>query len=151
MADQAEAALVERAQQGDKDAFGELIERHHAMVHRIAARMADGSPELARVRSGDRVQEVDARPSDAIALALHLGSPIRVAEAVFASAGITLDGAQAAALRRGRSLAATVEPVLHNRARSGRAAQRSPQEAAQERAENEQRLLAYLTGESEDF
>jgi RNA polymerase sigma factor (sigma-70 family) len=47
MADQAEAALVERARAGDKDAFGELVERYHAMVHRIAARMVGGSPDLA--------------------------------------------------------------------------------------------------------
>ncbi|MBX3014179.1 MAG: bifunctional nuclease family protein [Caldilineaceae bacterium] len=33
---------------------------------------------VAQFRNGDRVQEVEARPSDAIALALHMQSPIRV-------------------------------------------------------------------------
>ena len=40
------------------------------------------------VRSGAKAREVDARPSDAIALALYSGSPISVAEQVMADGGI---------------------------------------------------------------
>ena len=42
------------------------------------------------VRSGANAREVDARPSDAIALALHSGSPISVAEQVMADGGIDI-------------------------------------------------------------
>ncbi|HZO90566.1 MAG TPA: bifunctional nuclease family protein [Chthonomonadaceae bacterium] len=42
---------------------------------------------VARIRSGERVQEVDCRPSDAIALAVHTGRPIYVAEEIFESQG----------------------------------------------------------------
>jgi len=41
---------------------------------------------VAQLKSGDRVREVDARPSDAIALALRLNSPIYVAEEVLEQA-----------------------------------------------------------------
>lgn len=42
---------------------------------------------VAKLHSGDRVQEVDTRPSDALALALRTGTPIYVAEDVMATAG----------------------------------------------------------------
>lgn len=45
---------------------------------------------VARLRSGDRVREVDARPSDAIALALRTGSPIYAAEEVLEAAGAAI-------------------------------------------------------------
>lgn len=41
---------------------------------------------------GQEIAEVDARPSDAIALALRASCPIRVAESVMESAGEDLDG-----------------------------------------------------------
>jgi RNA polymerase sigma factor (sigma-70 family) len=43
-----------------------------------------------RLRAGSQVQEVDARPSDAIGLAVVTGAPIRVAEAVLEQAGIPM-------------------------------------------------------------
>jgi RNA polymerase sigma factor (sigma-70 family) len=45
---------------------------------------------VAKLRSGDTVQEVDARPSDAIALALHTGTPIYVVEEVLERAGMDI-------------------------------------------------------------
>lgn len=45
---------------------------------------------IARIRSGPTVQEVDCRPSDAIALALQMGCPIRVAEAVMQAGGLAV-------------------------------------------------------------
>jgi bifunctional DNase/RNase len=47
----------------------------HVRIHRL-----DGNTyhAVARLRAGDRVQEVDARPSDAVALAALLGRPIYV-------------------------------------------------------------------------
>ena len=45
---------------------------------------------VARLRCGDAVREVDARPSDAINLALHTGCPISVTEEVMEEAGIDI-------------------------------------------------------------
>ena len=48
---------------------------------------------VVRVRRGKTVNEVDARPSDAIALAVLTGSPIFVAEDVLQTAGASVPGA----------------------------------------------------------
>jgi RNA polymerase sigma factor (sigma-70 family) len=45
---------------------------------------------VAKVRSGDNVQEIDARPSDALALAVQMGSPIYIAEEVMEKAGLPI-------------------------------------------------------------
>lgn len=45
---------------------------------------------VARLRSTDNVWEVDARPSDAIALALHLNSPIYVASELIEQYGLDI-------------------------------------------------------------
>jgi bifunctional DNase/RNase len=45
---------------------------------------------VAKMRIGDKVRKVDARPSDALALAASTGSPIYVAEAVMEQAGRTI-------------------------------------------------------------
>jgi RNA polymerase sigma factor (sigma-70 family) len=44
----------------------------------------------AKIRSGDTVNEIDARPSDAIALAVATGSPVFVAEEILEKCGIAL-------------------------------------------------------------
>jgi uncharacterized protein len=44
-----------------------------------------------KVRQGDKIKEIDARPSDAIAIALRLDSPIWVMEEVVADASIPVD------------------------------------------------------------
>jgi RNA polymerase sigma factor (sigma-70 family) len=43
-----------------------------------------------KIRNGDTIQEVDARPSDALTLAVLMDRPIRVSEEVLKIAGITL-------------------------------------------------------------
>jgi bifunctional DNase/RNase len=45
---------------------------------------------VAKLRSSDRVWEIDARPSDILALAVRTGSPIFVGEEVMERAGIDL-------------------------------------------------------------
>jgi len=45
---------------------------------------------VTRLRAGDAVREVDARPSDAINLALHTGCPVSVAEEVMERAGVAI-------------------------------------------------------------
>jgi bifunctional DNase/RNase len=45
---------------------------------------------IAKLRSGDTVQEVDTRPSDALALAVRTNSPIYVTEEVMDRAGLSI-------------------------------------------------------------
>jgi bifunctional DNase/RNase len=49
-----------------------------------------------RVRNGAENREVDARPSDALALASRLGTPLYVSEDVLEQAGITIPAGKAA-------------------------------------------------------
>ncbi|MBW3622366.1 MAG: bifunctional nuclease family protein [Armatimonadetes bacterium] len=69
-----------------------LLEAAGAKVE--AAEIVDLKDEtfyaVAKLRTGKRVREVDARPSDVIALALHAGCPISVSEAVMEQAGMTV-------------------------------------------------------------
>ena len=43
------------------------------------------------IRSGDRVEMISARPSDALALAIRCGAPVFVADSVLEEAGLTTD------------------------------------------------------------
>lgn len=54
---------------------------------------------VARVRNGEQIREIDARPSDALGLATLLGCPIMVAEDVLEQHGITLSEDQAGQVR----------------------------------------------------
>jgi RNA polymerase sigma factor (sigma-70 family) len=45
---------------------------------------------IAKIRSGDTINEIDARPSDAIALAVVTGSPVFVAEEILEKCGVAL-------------------------------------------------------------
>jgi bifunctional DNase/RNase len=56
---------------------------------------------VTKLRSGDTVQEVDTRPSDAIALALRMDSPIHVAEEVLEKSGIEIPEGIGLTPRRG--------------------------------------------------
>ncbi|MEL6307275.1 MAG: sigma factor [Chloroflexota bacterium] len=47
-----DASIIQQVREGDKDAFGILIERHYPMVYRLACRVI-GHPDLAQ----DRAQE----------------------------------------------------------------------------------------------
>ncbi|MEL7432716.1 MAG: RNA polymerase sigma factor, partial [Chloroflexota bacterium] len=47
-----DASIIQQVREGDKDAFGILIERHYLMVYRLACRVI-GQPDLAQ----DRAQE----------------------------------------------------------------------------------------------
>lgn len=65
------------------DALGGEIERAE-VTH-----LSEGTFHAAiTLRTADGTRQVDARPSDSIALALRVGAPIFVAEAVLAEAGI---------------------------------------------------------------
>ena len=58
---------------------------------------------IAKIRTGKTVQEIDARPSDALALAVRTNSPILVAEEVFELAGFPIP-AEAGNLEGGKGL-----------------------------------------------
>ena len=45
---------------------------------------------IAKIRSGDTINEIDARPSDAIALAVVTGSPVFVVEEILEKCGVAL-------------------------------------------------------------
>ncbi len=57
---------------------------------RIESLKEDTLYARAKIRHGNTIQEVEARPSDALALALHTDSPVFVAEEVMQRWGITL-------------------------------------------------------------
>jgi bifunctional DNase/RNase len=66
------------------DLLGSLIEQLNGHVTRIVINDLRDSTFFAQIRviSGDRTLEIDARPSDAIALALRTQAPIFVEQAV---------------------------------------------------------------------
>lgn len=105
---------------------------------------------IAKIRSGVTVHEVDARPSDAIALALRMNSPIWVAEEVMTSAGELIPTElQSLPLRRGLDVFAQQleekRKELVQKLEEHKAAQASRAQA--ERDENRQKLLTYLFGD----
>ena len=66
---------------------------------------------VARLRNGDRVQEIDARPSDAIALAVRTGSPIYVADEVMKMAGVDVSKEMAQEPKLGQGLDGIVKEI----------------------------------------
>jgi RNA polymerase sigma factor (sigma-70 family) len=66
---------------------------------------------VARLRNGDRVQEVDARPSDAIALAVRTGSPIYVADEVMKMAGVDVSREMAQGPKLGQGLDGIIKEI----------------------------------------
>lgn len=67
-----------------------LLEAVRVVVEEIRVEILqeDTFYAVVKLRNGDHVEEVDARPSDAIALALRTASPIFVATAVMEEAGV---------------------------------------------------------------
>jgi len=104
----------------------------------------------AKIRNGDSVHEIDARPSDAIALALCMNSPIWVAEAVMDKSSTPIPPhVQTIPLHKG--LEALVQQFAEKKAEheqkleEQKAAQASRSQAEQD--EQRQKLLAYLFGD----
>ena len=98
-------------------------------------------------RNGGDPFAVDARPSDAIALALYAGSPIFVAEEVMDRAGDEIPGDLEVAAR-GKGLANVLKAGAPSVSREEREARQS-RSAEERREESRQKLLAYLTGAGE--
>ncbi len=69
---------------------------------------------VARIRVGDSTEDVDARPSDAIALATLTGCPIYVAEQVMVTAGSEVPDERAGEEPKGRGIDAIVTSQLES-------------------------------------
>jgi bifunctional DNase/RNase len=98
------------------------------------------------------VQEIDARPSDAIALAVRMNCPIYVAEEVMANAGAVVPATlRNMPLRKG--LETLAQYLAHQRqANEQKLQERKEQEATQSQLahqEAHQKLLAHLFGREE--
>ncbi|MGB7443970.1 MAG: bifunctional nuclease family protein [Coleofasciculaceae cyanobacterium] len=75
------------------DLFVNLLEGWNMVLERIIIHSLQDNTFYAilSVRQGEQTREIDARPSDAIAIALRTGSPIWVMEEVIADASIPVD------------------------------------------------------------
>lgn len=71
---------------------GKILEATGAKLEevRVESLKEDTFYGVARLRVGQTAQEIDARPSDALALAVQVGCPIYVSEEVFEKAGMPL-------------------------------------------------------------
>lgn len=125
------------------------VEVEEVRVERLAD---DTFYAVTKVRNGEVVREVDARPSDAIARALHTGSPIYVAADVMETAGMDVP----AGARDFRSRTKGSESVLRRfKERVSEGQQRAKQADPEERKETNEKarqelLAAIFGGESED-
>jgi bifunctional DNase/RNase len=74
------------------DLMRRMVEALGAQLDRVVVTQIDAHTFFAEMyltgRDGQKIETLDARPSDAIALALRLDSPILVRETVFADAGM---------------------------------------------------------------
>jgi RNA polymerase sigma factor (sigma-70 family) len=82
--------------------FASLLEALDARVEEVRVEKLQGDTfyGAVKIRCGTTVSEVDARPSDAIALAVLTGSPILVAEGVWERAGADIPPAAKAPVAR---------------------------------------------------
>jgi RNA polymerase sigma factor (sigma-70 family) len=113
---------------------------------RVEALRANTFYAIAKLLSHGQVAEIDARPSDAIALAQHMGSPIYVHEEVMASAGMEAPE-QFRKQTKPKGLQAVAEE-LAQKMREWEASRNSATEHPAEQHEQARRaLLDYLAGE----
>ncbi len=109
---------------------------------RIEALKEDTFYAVTKLRSGDRVREVDARPSDAIALALRTSSPIFVAEEVMEREGTNIPTALGGTSQLGKgldSMMREIEDKWHE-------AKSLPPHTNEEMEKTRRELLAFVFG-----
>ncbi len=97
---------------------------------------------VAQLRCGDRVQEVDARPSDAIALAVLTGNPILVAEEVLERAGVDIPAKVGEAPQLGKG----IDGILEELQKEWYPAQPCPRPTKEEIEKAQQELVALVFG-----
>ena len=93
---------------------------------------------VAQLRCGDEVQEVDARPSDAVALAVLTGSPIFAAEEVLERAGVDIP----AKIGETPQLGKGIDGILEELQKEWRPAQSCPRPTKEEMEKAQQELVA---------
>ena len=99
---------------------------------------------VAKVRNGDTVREVDARPSDALALATLVGCPIYASEALMADAGKPLLQEKVKSLLQGRNMGTIVDVIQANQQENKQKMAELIDESAEEREAKDQRLRDLL-------
>ena len=126
-----------------------LLDKAGVKIESVAVSALEKECFYARIeaRNGGDPFAVDARPSDAIALALYAGSPIYVAEDVMNKVGDEIpDDLEVAA--RGKGLEDVLKAGEPSVSREEREARQS-RSVEERREESRQRLLEYLTGAGE--
>jgi RNA polymerase sigma factor (sigma-70 family) len=102
---------------------------------------------VVKLRQGERVQEIDARPSDAMALALRTKSPIYVTEAVMAAAGFDVSQEIARQPRLGQGLDDVLARLESEKATYERkTAETAPDQPQVERSKAQQEVIAQVFG-----
>lgn len=91
----------------------------------------------AKLRNGEQAEQIDARPSDAIALAVHTGSPIYVTGEVMDKAGIDVSAELAKAPQLGRGLEAIIKEVETSSAQPKKTQEKAPKEQSEEQKRKE--------------
>lgn len=103
---------------------------------------------IVKIRTDDKVHEIDARPSDAIALALQAACPIYVAENIMESEGVDIGEEYELATQPGRGIGTIMDRVKVVREQAAFTTEPTTEETRQECA---QRLLAYMFGQAEEY
>ena len=115
---------------------------------RVEALKDDTFYGVIKLRNGEKVQEVDARPSDAMALALHTNSPILVEEGVMKMAGIDVSQELAQQPALGKGLDAILAEMEDFKAAHEKKIEQKKEEAPSEdtTAKTQQEIIAQVFG-----
>lgn len=113
----------------------------------ISALKDDTFYATARLKHGDKIEEIDARPSDAMALAVQTGTPIYVADEVMAQAGIDVTAEMKSAAPEGQGMAAIVEEMAEKMTQFERRREQPPEDKEQELDKTRQELKGLLFGD----
>ena len=124
-----------------------LLDKASVRIESVSVSALENETFFATVnaRNGDGSIAIDARPSDAIALAMHTQSPIYVAAAVMDNVGEEIpDNMEIAAQGKGLSDLASIDPAETEKRQKKREEweSMSPEER---REKNRKKLLAHLT------
>jgi RNA polymerase sigma factor (sigma-70 family) len=101
---------------------------------------------IARLRNGDKVEEIDARPSDAIAIAVQLNTPIYVAAEVMDKAGIDVSAEMTQTPQLGHGIETIIKELESSLARSKQTYEAFAKEQEEQKEKRHQKVKALLFG-----
>jgi bifunctional DNase/RNase len=101
---------------------------------------------IARLRNGDKVEEIDARPSDAIAIAVQLNAPIYVAAEIMAKAGLDVSAEMAQVPQLGQGIETIIKELESGLARSKQTYEAFAKEQEEQKEKRHQKVKALLFG-----